>query len=247
MFCFMSSAAWSEPVVAVDERLDYIISSASMIDNPGDRIVALSNHFLGTSYAANTLVGGPQEPEHLVVNLNEFDCFTLLDVIEALRRTSATEEFPEKLISVRYFDNTVAYVKRRHFFSDWVVGNVIADVTTKVGQGRSQNVSKQLNRKSDGSLWLSGLPVTPREIDYIPGNLIDFKVLSALLPGDYIGVYSDQDGLDVSHTGLIVKGKGNVMLRHASSRSGMERVIDDDLLEYFQGKAGMVVYRIKPQ
>ena len=231
-----------------DAELEQIIVSTHQIDNPGVRIVVLSSHFLNTPYAANTLIGNPKKTEQLVINLAGFDCFTLLDVIEALRRATSVENFSEQLKQVRYRDGRVAYERRRHFFSDWVADDttLISDVTTGVGQGRAINVPKRLNRKSDGTLWLPGIAVTEREIHYIPTENIDAGVLVSLQPGDYVGIYSDKEGLDVSHTGLIVKSADHVILRHASSRSGVERVVDEVLLDYLQGKPGLVVYRAKP-
>ncbi len=229
-------------------ELEQIIVSANRIDNPGERIVVLSNSFLDTPYVANTLVGSPQKTEQLVINLAGLDCFTLLDVIEALRRATSVENFSEQLKQVRYHNGKVAYEKRRHFFSDWVADDttLISDVTTGVGRGRAKNVPKKLNHKSDGTLWLPEIAVTEREIYYIPTENIDTRVLSTLQSGDYIGIYSDKEGLDVSHTGLIVKSTDHVILRHASSRSGVERVVDEVLLDYLQGKPGLVVYRVKP-
>ena len=228
--------------------LSQIINSAKLIDNPGAQIVELSNHFVDTPYAANTLVGGPQETEQLVINLDEFDCFTFLDVIEALRRASDREDFPEELKKVRYVGGQVAYASRRHFFSDWVADDAtaIVDITEGIGQGRTLKVMKQLNRKADGSLWLTGIDVRSRQINYIPTASVDAEVLSALQPSDYIGIFSNHAGLDVSHTGLIVKSQGRVLLRHASSRSDTGRVVDEDLLEYLQNKPGLLVYRVKP-
>jgi hypothetical protein len=228
-------------------ELTQIITSAQLIAAPGDRIVALSDHFMATPYVADTLIGDPHTAEKLVINLAGFDCFTLLDVIEALRRAADLNDFPEQLRQVRYRGGQVAYANRRHFFSDWVAGDTarIADVTAAVGQGRSQVVVKQLNLKSDGTEWLPGLQVTRRDVTYILTHKIDREVLSALQAGDYIGVYSDQAGLDVSHTGLVVPGKEKLMLRHASSRNSVRRVVDDDLLEYLQGKQGLVVYRAR--
>jgi len=229
-------------------ELAQTIASARQIEASGDRIVALSSHFIDTPYVADTLIGGPQTAERLVINLAGVDCFTLLDVVEALRRASDPDEFPEQLQQVRYHDGKVAYENRRHFFSDWVAGEavVIGDVTAAVGQGRARVVAKQLNLKDDGTHWLPGIPVTRREMTYIPVNRIDLDVLSALQAGDYVGIFTDRAGLDVSHVGLIVKGeKDRVMLRHASSLDSARRVVDVDLLEYLQGKPGLVVYRVK--
>ncbi len=233
---------WSE----VD--LSKIISSANLIESPGAQVVMLSNLFVDTSYAENTLVGGPHKVEQLVLNLDGFDCFTFLDVVESLRRASDSENLLEQLKGVRYTNGMVTYANRRHFFSDWVAEDVTAieDFTDRVGQGRTLKVSKQLNRKADGSLWLPGIAIRPRQIYYIPTANMDTDMLSALQPGDYIGIYSNHAGLDVSHTGLIVKREGRVLLRHASSRSDTGRVVDEDLLEYLQNKPGLLIYRVKP-
>ena len=228
-------------------ELAQIMATTRHIDAPGERIVAISRHFIDTPYAANTLIGGPQKAEQLVIDLAGFDCFTLLDVVEALRRAADVTDFPEQLKQVRYRGGKVSYENRRHFFSDWIAGDaaMVSDVTAGVGQGRGQVVDKQLNLKSDNTHWLPEISVTRREITYIPTNKIDMEVLSALHAGDYVGIYSDHAGLDVSHTGLIVKGIDSVMLRHASSRDNVRRVVDVDLLEYLQGKSGLVVYRVK--
>jgi hypothetical protein len=230
-----------------EKELAQIISSAGHAANPGDAIVLLSNHFKNTPYAEHTLIGGPNVSEELVINLSEFDCFTFLDVVESLRRSSDFEAFAKNLKDVRYFDGIVAYEKRRHFFSDWVVEtSVIEDVTEKVSNGASLAVQKHLNLKAESTLWLPGIDVTSRQINYIPTTRIGEEVLSALQPGDYVGIYSDLPGLDVSHTGLIVVVKGRVFLRHASSRSETNMVVDEELLKYLQGKPGLIVYRVKP-
>lgn len=229
-------------------ELAQVITAAYRIEAPGERIVVISDKFLETPYVANTLIGGPQTAERLVIDLAGVDCFTFLDEVEALRRSPSLAEFPEQLKRVRYRGGKVAYKNRRHFFSDWVADEdavVIGDVTAVVGQGRAQVVVKQLNLKSDGSHWLPGIPVKTRKIASIPANKIDKEVLSALQAGDYVGIYTDKAGLDVSHVGLIVKDKTGVKLRHASSLSSARRVVDVDLLECLQGKPGLVVYRVK--
>ncbi len=253
IFCLMSCVALGADRNPVNlgrwskTELAQIMTMARQNDAPGDRIVTISGHFIDTPYVANTLIGGPQTAEQLVIDLAEFDCFTLLDVVEALRRASDVNDFPDQLKQVRYRGGKVAYENRRHFFSDWVAGDatMVGDVTATVGQGRAQVVVKQLNLKSDGTHWLPGIPGTRREMTYIPTIEIDMEVLSALQAGDYVGIYTDQPGLDVSHTGLIVKNKDSVKLRHASSRNSVRRVVDEDLLEYLQGKLGLVVYRVK--
>lgn len=224
-----------------------IITTSQAVKKPGERIVALSGHFMATPYGANTLIGDLHTAEQLVINLAEFDCFTFLDTVEALRHAADLADFSEQLKQVRYRGGQVTYADRRHFFSDWVAqeSTRVSDVTAAIGQGRAQTVVKQLNLKPDGTHWLPGLDVTRRTVTYIPTEAIDREVLSALQAGDYVGVYSDLDGLDVSHTGLLVQGKDGFMLRHASSRYNARRVVDVDLPEFLQGKPGLVVYRAR--
>ncbi len=247
MFCLMYASCLGGPSEPNAARLARILAAAGPAESPGDRIVALSRQFLGTPYAADTLVGGPGEAELLVINLEGFDCFTLLDTVEALRRSASADDFPARLRSVRYRHATVAYQERRHFFSDWVADGEgpLSDVTQQIGQGRAKLATKQLNLRDDGALWLAGIPVSRRDIFYIPVELIDQQLLTALQPGDYVGIYSRQGGLDVSHTGLVVKDTDRIMLRHASSRRGVDQVVDEELFTYLQGKPGLLVYRVK--
>jgi len=244
----MCCVAWSGEGPPSHDQVEQLLSATSSVVEPGARIIALSGKLLGTPYVANTLSNGPRETERLVINLSGFDCFTLLDTVEALRRSTNADDFPEQLREVRYRGGEVSYTARRHFFSDWVAGENsgrIADVTAQLGNGRAVSVNKQLNRKSDGTLWLQGIASVTRRITYIPGSLIDQQTLQALRPGDYVGIYSDQEGLDVSHTGLIVIEHNIVMLRHASSRRDVMKVVDVNLLDYLKNKPGLVVYRVK--
>jgi hypothetical protein len=232
---------WSE------NDLEKIIVSARLNDKPGDQIVSISDYFVDTPYIENTLIGGPHTSEQLVLNLSGFDCFTFLDVVEAFRRAQNVDDLSKRLQEVRYRDAKISYWNRRHFFSDWVSNDsdAIVDVTTLVGQGRTQTVVKYLNLKNDGNNWLPEIPVVRREITYISTHMIDQTVLSALKSGDYVGIFSNQPGLDASHTGLVVKKNDHILLRHASSQNGLRRVVDVDLLTYLMGKPGLVVYRVK--
>jgi hypothetical protein len=230
-----------------EAQITKIISSAKQLESPGASIVALSDHFKGSPYAEGTLSGGPDDPEELILELSRFDCFTFLDVVESLRRSSNYNDFPDNLQTVRYFDGTVAYKKRRHFFSDWVAGQgLVEDVTERVGIDSVVTVDKQLNLKDDGTLWLPGIAVTSRKVRYIPTPRLNKEVLDALVPGDYVGIYSPLAGLDVSHTGIIINDSGRFFIRHASSRKETGQVVDEDLLQYLQGRPGLVIYRAKP-
>ena len=212
---------------------------------PKGKIEFLSENFLGTPYAENTLGGGSGQKEELTVDLSGLDCFTYIDYVESLRLSGSFGESKEKLAKIRYKDGAVQWERRKHFFSDWVNGDDknAHDATREIGGDATETLTKELNRKTDGSLWLPDLAVVKREIDYIPSQKISPQILQAIKTGDYIGIYSDKDGLDVSHTGIAVKKDGGVYLRHASSVH--KKVLDEELAVYMKNKPGLLVYRVK--
>ncbi len=114
-----------------------------------------------------------------------------------------------------------------------------------MGGSKAIAVNKSLNLKADGSTYLPGIPIVNREFYYIPTQEIDEDVLIKLRSGDYVGMYTDKDGLDVTHTGIVIKKDNGIYLRHASSKKGNERVVDENFLEYVQNVPGIVVYRPK--
>jgi hypothetical protein len=222
-----------------------VLENAQGSDGPRQKIALLSSAFLQTPYRGNSLIGSPEQEEVLVLGLAGVDCFTLLDYVEAFRRSSGFSDVLNNLQQVRYRQGRVSYRQRNHFFTDWQQANSrwISDVTAVVAGGRALTVRKELNRKQDGGLWLEGIPVAAKDIQYLPTARIDRNVLGALQTGDYLGIYSERSGLDVSHTGIVIRTSDSVLLRHASSREGVNKVVDTDLREYLQGKPGILVYR----
>ncbi len=233
------TGSWTE------DELDRMIRQASGFASPGERIAFLSGRFLGVPYQGTTLIGGPQTPENMVIDLGGVDCFTFLDYVEAMRLSSSLQDLPLFLQRVRYHGAVVSYRTRNHFFSDWIVFNdgFVADVTAEIGEGRVARVQMQLNRKADGTLLLEGVEPRPRSISFVPGPLLDEAVVSQLRTGDYVGIYADADGLDVSHVGIIIREGSRVMLRHASAAPDFRKVVDQDLAGYMAGKPGLMVLR----
>ncbi len=227
------------------ESLDRLLLASSGIPDCGRRVEHLSRQFVGTPYGENTLKGNSVTPEVFIVNLKEVDCFTFLDYVEAMRRSSSFSQFRESLKRVRYRDASVAFSCRNHFFTDWIVYNVdrIRDVTGQIGGGRAVTAEKALNRKGDGECLIPGLPVTHRTVNYVPTEVLSEDVRGRLQTGDYVGVYSGLEGLDVSHVGIIVRDGADLRFRHASSVPSRRRVVDEDFASYFIGKAGIVVAR----
>jgi hypothetical protein len=228
-----------------EAELEKTIHEASRIEGAGSRIAFLSGFFLGLRYRESTLIGDDNTAEVFVINLSEVDCFTFIDYIEAMRLSDSYERFLENLRGVRYRNSTVDYVNRKHFFTDWADYEpvFVDDFTTQIGGGRDKNAIKMLNLKEDGMLYLPGIRPYHRSVNYIPSENIDDSVLQALKTGDYAGIYSSRQGLDVSHVGIIIRDEDSIVLRHASSNRRYRKVIDQDLKEYISEKPGLIILR----
>lgn len=225
--------------------LDALLKKASDIPDPGKQIAFLSKQFLGTKYKEATLIGDTDTPEVFVINLEAFDCLTFIEYIEAMRRSDSFAAFKENLKRVRYREGMPAFTNRNHFFTDWRAFNadMIKDVTKALSGGKGRDVSKRLNEKHDGTFFLPGVQCRIREITYIRTADIDETVLAKLETGDYVGIYSKEDGLDVSHTGIIIREQVVLKFRHASSAGSYRKVIDEDFRKYINGKPGIIVLR----
>ncbi|WP_334042403.1 DUF1460 domain-containing protein [Burkholderia ambifaria] len=234
---------------ASSNTLDALLAerAAHPFDDPGQAIDRMSRALLGTPYRDDTLIGSPTVPEQLVVDLQGVDCFTFADYVEALRRSVSRRAFLRNLIDTRYVDGEVGYLQRKHFFTDWAYRPLrnVDDVTARLS-ARAVTVEKTLNRKSDGSPYVPGLPPTNRAITFIPAGFVDDYVVSQLRTGDFIGIYAAADGLDVTHVGIFVMTDRGPMLRNASSLDKNRKVVDSPLIEYVARTPGIVVLRPKP-
>jgi hypothetical protein len=220
---------------------------------PAISIPCIGSLFCDQAYADHILDTVSGQPEKLVVDLRRLDCMTLIEYIEAIRRSPTMRDFVTNLVHVRYLHRVIDYSYRRHFFRNWVDVNdhLVADVTKDCGCGQARQVHKILNQKEDGSLLLPGIPSQSATISYIPTEKINTKIISNIHDGDYIGIYSPDKGLDVTHVGIMVRNHSIPFLRHASSVSSYRRVIDHPFLDYLHGKfsksgtirPGIIVFR----
>ncbi len=227
------------------DGLEGLIQRASAFSDPGLRIRMISEEFLGIPYRGFTLVGDREIPERLVIDLEGMDCFTFLDYVEAIRLSRSADDFPHALIGVRYRGGAVAFDHRNHFFTDWALSpdRPVSDITGDIGGKWCARKSKRLNMKEDGSVFLPGLRIVEREISYVPAGRVEGPVEGRLRTGDYVGIYSLTEGLDVSHVGIFIRKGDACCLRHASSSGEQGKVIDQDFGSYIRGKPGIVVLR----
>ncbi|MGE2836280.1 DUF1460 domain-containing protein [Mycobacterium sp. SMC-4] len=236
------SPAQASPTARISAGSEHIL--ATMLASDAKDAEAVSAQFLGTPYAANTLVGSATEPEQLVVELQRVDCFTYADYVEALKRGDDRDSFLENLTDVRYKDGVVAFENRRHFFTDWAASSpaLATDVTAAVSDD-AVRTSKNLNQKDSGGVYLPGLPVVARDVSYIPSGHVDDDVVSQLRTGDYVGAYAEDGGLDVTHVGIFIDTPAGPVFRNASSLDSSMQVVDTPLADYVATVPGIVVLR----
>lgn len=227
------------------DALDCLLQKSIMIDSIGSRIDFISGHLIGTPYKENTLMGSTDVPEIFIINLESIDCFTFIECVEAMRLSGSFADFKQKLQRIRYQDAEVDYKKRNHFFTDWAEYNpsFVQDVTAEAGGNGTSIAENVLNLKENGTCFLPDIAPRVRKVKYIPSAAIDEGVIAKLKTGDYIGIYSDKAGLDVSHVGIFIQKANMAVLRHASSEKTLRKVIDQDFKKYIADKPGIVVLR----
>ncbi|MCX7086602.1 MAG: DUF1460 domain-containing protein [Methylococcales bacterium] len=249
-FIFLSLCAFSSGILAENlgkwtvPELNTLLHSTQTIADEGTKIAHLSQQFLNTPYKAHTLIGSAKKAEQLTLRLDGVDCLTYLENVEALRRSHSYADFTENLKAVRYKDGVVAFQNRNHFFLNWRDNNArfVTDVTQQVGETASKMKIKYLNEPLHKPL-IPGIPVVETLVHYIPGVRIDNKILSRLKNGDYVGLYTDRNGLDVTHVGIIIKKGQQVFFRHASNEPYVQQVVDAEFVNYFKYQRGFVVLR----
>jgi hypothetical protein len=235
---YLSLGKWTK------ESLHDLIVHGATIADTSRRILFISSCFLGLPYSNATLIGSPQTEELLVLNLERVDCFTFIDYVEAMRLSSSFDDVIRYLREIRYKEGHVCYAARNHFFSDWLPVSHVQDMTAEIGGKWTQRATKSLNLRENGAVFLPGIPPVSRTITFVPKTAPWPLLRQGLRMGDYVGIYTETEGLDVSHVGIIVLHNGGLILRHASSLAG--KVVDQNLETYMEGKAGIIVYRPVP-
>ena len=233
----------------------------------GETIVAVGLQFLGTPYVASTLESKGQEK--LVVNFRGLDCTTFVENVLAIGRLTYQgrhdwESYLQTLEEIRYRGGELkGYPSRLHYFTDWIRDNenkgLVKDITPELG---GVSVVKEINfmgthpelypalgqaahleeiRSIEASLSSKALCVLPSEaVAGQEGSLQD---------GDIIALATKIKGLDVTHTGIALTGRGGrIHLLHASTEGGV-MISEEPLSEYLKkikGNTGIIVVRPLP-
>lgn len=218
----------------------------------------VASQFLGAKYREGLLDKG--KSEQLFISLTEFDCVLFIETVLAFSRNllaaqPSYDNFVRNVEMVRYQDGRLdGYCSRLHYFSEWVIDNqkrnLVQDVTKELGgiaiakklNFMSNNWQKYPRIKNSEANYQCIVAMEKRlaqdtrsQIYYIPSRNIS-SIYPSLKAGDIIGVVTNLQGLDTTHTGLVYlteKGNGwHTGLIHASP-SGQVTVATD-LQRYVQ-------------
>ena len=227
------------------ERINQILKVSSNFNKREDKIKFISSQFLNTPYKPIKL-GFKTDEEFFVVQLEGVDCMTFVEYVETLANSKNFQEFVNNLKNFRYQNGVIKYETRNHFFTDWIEFNGYKDVGREIGKDKAILVKKSLNFSKKRGIILEDVPIRFRAFYYIPSSKIDKSIKSKLKTGDIIGAYAykkNQDWLDVSHIGYIIKDKGKIYFRNASSLKKYNKVVDIPLDDYLKRVKGIVILR----
>lgn len=223
--------------------------------------------FLETPYVGSTL-DIDDEKETCIVRLDGLDCVTLfetsLGISRMLRRGKSTlDDLKREVTATRYRGGKLdGYLSRLHYTGEWMLDNAkrgnVKDLTSVLPG--SIPLNKTIN-------FMSSHPDKYRQLKANPGWAPDIRVYESrfekslkyvptdrlpeaqrdLRTGDIVGIVTNVDGLDCSHTGLVfVDEEGTVRFLHASSNQ-KKVILDGPLLDYLlKSKTSIGIMAVRP-
>ena len=220
----LGSAVLSAGPAHSGERLiAALIAKTKSLPTISERIAAISQALLGHRYQANTLIGGPRQPEVFVARDDRFDCVTFCEAVLAAAKAHDLPSFEAELRAIRYRNGIVEWRERNHDFAAWCERNTANGLCQPVALGAPIELRKTIT-----------IPVAlgPRNYTIEATTTASlFGQKDKLRDGDIIGFVSRRPVLDYFHTGFVVlSGDGKLILRHASESHG--RVVDERMTAF---------------
>ena len=230
-----------------------------------------ARELLGTPYVAHTLEG---DEELLTINIHELDCTTFVETLYALARTTLARryswrDYAANLENIRYRGGVMGdYSSRLHYISEWIVdnrvrGNMVditpdlphVDYIIKNIDFMTHHTDSYRQLKDDSAMVekIRGFESGYRNhrFPYIKRSWLNDKAFKAALrSGDFVGLVTKMEGLDISHMGIvIVDEKGEPYLLDASMSGGKVMMESKPLFKYLQNSKtniGMRFFRMIP-
>lgn len=179
-----------------EETVDEIHRLVAGEPDLAGRLLRIANQFLDLPHVSNPLVGGPEEPERLVINFRGLDCVTFIETVLALARSRSRRGFVAELKKTRYRNGQVDWCSRLHYFSEWMRHNEkrgAIKVRTRGSGSRSIEATLGL---------IPSLPVLRTRFHVVPKRDIRLA-LGRIAHGSVVAFASTRSRLDFFHTGLI--------------------------------------------
>ena len=241
----------------------------SGLTDANELVCFYAHKLLGTPYVAHTLEG---DEEKLTINIDELDCTTFVETLYALTRTTLNgryswRDYAHHLEDLRYRHGEMGdYSSRLHYMSDWIIDNSnrgnIVDVTSDIGCVRykikninfmSTHRDKYTSLANDTIFEkIKNFEIGYRNhrFPYIKKESLNSKEVKAVVRrGDFVGLVTRIDGLDISHLGIIeLDEKGNPVLLDASSigdKVMLEKVDLKTQLSKSPKTEGVRIFRMK--
>ncbi|HIA51840.1 MAG TPA: DUF1460 domain-containing protein [Candidatus Melainabacteria bacterium] len=196
----------------------------------GELMGKIADMLEGTPYVASTLELSP-DVELCSANLDELDCVTFFETTLGLARMikKGGETHKDLLAEIqltRYRGGSVGdYASRLHYTSDWLADNENKQTVKVLSKlPGAEKFPKKVNFMSSHPASYKQLAAHPelvekikqreneinaRTLIYVPlDKVADAEPL--LQTGDIVGICTNVPGLDISHTGLVIRDKDGV-------------------------------------
>jgi hypothetical protein len=238
----------------------------------GDRVAAVGQALVGTSYKSYTLEIDDRV-EAASVNLLGLDCWTFFESSLAFARMldePRDQWTPQTMLKYierdRYRGGTCdgTYLSRLHYLEEWLADNdrrgLVQDLTHTLGGGRVAHSADEMtvNWRSYRYMRASpdvraGIRVMEQRVGAMPMAHIPKDKVAGIEPklhsGDIIGITTkDRGGVGTSHVGLALRTSDGVLhFMHASSPNNYGKVVVDtrlsDYLKRYRSDLGIMVAR----
>ena len=213
----------------------------------GEVMGKIAEQLVNTPYVASTLDRDINE-EYCTADLTALDCVTFFESTLGLARMikkggSSPDEFMQQLTYTRYRGGKVTdYTSRLHYTSDWFSDNEKKGVVKILTFPQSKPFAQHVNFMSSHPQSYAQLKAHPelikkikkqeeainhRPLTFVPRA--DLAAIEGLLKtGDIVGICTSMEGIDISHTGLVLRDEEGVphFVDASSAKRNMKVVIE---------------------
>lgn len=234
-------------------------------------IVEIGKSFIGTDYAGHTLE--EEGEEKLVINLRALDCVTFYENCVTLARCikmkkTTFDDYKAQLQFLRYRDGKIdGYPSRLHYTTDYWYNaekkGIMKVVTKEIfGEKNVVEIPRPINFMTTHRASYKHLATNDANFEKIKAQEDDLnKRVNYFLPkgnlhmfadkvqhGDIIGISTNIEGMDISHTGVAVRmPNGKLHFMHAPNVGYKVQITDVPMHDYLarnSKQTGIIVARV---